>query len=134
MENKSKILLVDDDVDLLELLSIRLIAAGYDTDTARSAESALNYLDISRPQLIVSDMQMSGMSGMALFEQIHQMIPTLPVIILTAHGTIPDAVAAVQRGVFGYLTKPFDSKNLLAQIARALKTVPQSTNTEKSRL
>jgi len=132
MDKKSKILLVDDDVDLLELLSIRLIAAGYDTDTARSAESALNYLDISRPQLIISDMQMGGMNGMALFERIHQMIPTLPVIILTAYGTIPDAIAAVQRGVFGYLTKPFDSKNLLAQIARALKTIPQSPNTEKS--
>ncbi len=132
METKSKILLVDDDSGLLELLSIRLIAAGYEIDTTNSAESALNYLDMSRPQLVVSDMQMSGMDGMALFEQIHTNIPTLPVIILTAYGTIPDAVAAVQRGVFGYLTKPFDSTNLLAQIKRALNHVPYTTKLERS--
>jgi two-component system response regulator GlrR len=79
---------------------------------------------VSRPQLVISDMQMSGMDGMALFEQIHRTLPTLPVIILTAHGTIPDAVTAVQRGVFGYLAKPFDSKTLLANISQALKFVP----------
>ena len=67
---------------------------------------------------------MSGMDGMALFEHIHRTLPTLPVIILTAHGTIPDAVAAVQRGVFGYLAKPFDSKTLLANISQALRFVP----------
>ena len=89
----------------------------------------MNYLDVSRPQLVISDMQMSGMDGMALFEHIHRTLPTLPVIILTAHGTIPDAVAAVQRGVFGYLAKPFDSKTLLTNISQALRfvsgTVPQ---------
>jgi two-component system response regulator GlrR len=69
-------------------------------------------------------MQMSGMDGMALFEHIHRNLPTLPVIILTAHGTIPDAVTAVQRGVFGYLAKPFDSKTLLANISQALRFVP----------
>lgn len=126
MKTKSKILLVDDDLDLLALLSIRLNAAGYDIDTAASAELALNYLDLKRPQLVISDIQMSGMNGMALFEQIHAKFPALPVIILTAHGTIPDAVSAVQRGVFGYLTKPYDSKNLLAQIQKALKNTPHT--------
>ncbi|MCC2682428.1 MAG: two component, sigma54 specific, transcriptional regulator, Fis family [Nitrosospira multiformis] len=121
---KPKILIVDDDTDLLELLTMRLTAAGYKVDAVPSAEAALNYLDVSRPQLVISDMQMSGMDGMALFEQIHRSLPTLPVIILTAHGTIPDAVAAVQRGVFGYLAKPFDSKTLLANISQALKFVP----------
>lgn len=129
MDTKSKVLLVDDDPSLLELLSIRLNAAGYEVDTTDSAEHALNYLDKTRPQLVISDMQMSGMDGMALFEQIRQKNPTLPVIILTAYGTIPDAVAAVQRGVFGYLTKPFDSKNLLTQINKALQQIPQ-TKTE----
>jgi two-component system response regulator GlrR len=119
-----KILVVDDDADLLELLSIRLTAAGYKVEAVQSAEAALNYLDVSRPQLVISDMQMSGMDGMALFEHIHRNLPTLPVIILTAHGTIPDAVAAVQRGVFGYLAKPFDSKTLLANISQALRFVP----------
>ncbi len=119
-----KILVVDDDADLLELLSIRLTAAGYKVEAVQSAEAALNYLDVSRPQLVISDMQMSGMDGMALFEHIHRNLPTLPVIILTAHGTIPDAVAAVQRGVFGYLAKPFDSKTLLANISQAIRFVP----------
>ncbi|HET7062163.1 MAG TPA: sigma 54-interacting transcriptional regulator [Nitrosospira sp.] len=122
-DSHPKILIVDDDTDLLELLSIRLTAAGYKVDAVESAEAALNYLDVTRPQLVISDMQMSGMDGMALFEYIHRSLPTLPVIILTAHGTIPDAVAAVQRGVFGYLAKPFDSKTLLANIAQALRFV-----------
>jgi two-component system response regulator GlrR len=121
---RPKILIVDDDTDLLELLIIRLTAAGYKVDAVQSAEAALNYLDVSRPQLVISDMQMSGMDGMALFEHIHRTLPTLPVIILTAHGTIPDAVAAVQQGVFGYLAKPFDSKTLLANISQALRFVP----------
>lgn len=125
MKKKPKILLVDDDHDLLELLSIRLNAAGYDIDTVDSAELALNYLDLKRPQLVISDILMNGMNGMALFEQIHAKFPALPVIILTAHGTIPDAVSAVQRGVFGYLTKPYDSRKLLAQIQKALENIPQ---------
>ena len=123
-ETKPKILIVDDDPDLLELLVIRLNAAGYKTEAVQSAEAALNYLDVSRPQLVISDMQMSGMDGMQLFDHIHRTLPTLPVIILTAHGTIPDAVAAVQRGVFGYLAKPFDSKTLLANISQALRLAP----------
>jgi two-component system, NtrC family, response regulator GlrR len=123
-DSSQKILIVDDDADLLELLSIRLTAAGYKVEAVQSAEAALNYLDVSRPQLVISDMQMSGMDGMALFEHIHRNLPTLPVIILTAHGTIPDAVTAVQRGVFGYLAKPFDSKTLLANISQALRFVP----------
>lgn len=125
-DSNPKILIVDDDADLLQLLSIRLTAAGYKVEAVQSAEAALNYLDVSRPQLVISDMQMSGMDGMALFEHIHRNLPTLPVIILTAHGTIPDAVAAVQRGVFGYLAKPFDSKTLLANISQALRFVPGS--------
>jgi len=123
MQSK-KILLVDDDKDLLELLSIRLTAAGYETILADSAEAAINYLDISRPQLVISDMQMGGLDGMALFEHIHRTIPTLPVIILTAYGTIPDAVAATQRGIFGYLTKPYDPKILLSQVKRAIELAP----------
>jgi two-component system response regulator GlrR len=133
-DTKPKILIVDDDTDLLELLAIRLTAAGYKTETVQSAEAALNHLAVSRPQLVISDMQMSGMDGMTLFEHIHRTLPTLPVIILTAHGTIPDAVTAVQRGVFGYLAKPFDSKTLLANISQALRFVPvASSQNEASR-
>jgi two-component system, NtrC family, response regulator GlrR len=133
-DTKPKILIVDDDTDLLELLVIRLNAAGYKTEAVQSAEAALNYLDVARPQLVISDMQMSGMDGMQLFDHIHRTLPTLPVIILTAHGTIPDAVAAVQRGVFGYLAKPFDSKTLLANISQALRLVPGGQQKEVSQV
>ncbi|MEO7728903.1 MAG: sigma 54-interacting transcriptional regulator [Burkholderiales bacterium] len=115
-----KILAVDDDPDLLRLLTIRLKSAGYDVVAVDSAEKALAHLSVARPELVVTDLRMGGMDGMALFDAIHQTQPTLPVIILTAHGTIPDAVGATRRGVFGYLTKPFDAQALLDEVARAL--------------
>ena len=115
-----RILVVDDDPDLLRLVQIRLSAAGYSVSTAESGERALAQASVERPQLVVTDLRMGGMDGMALFETLRQSHPTIPVIILTAHGTIPDAVAAVQRGVFGYLTKPYDAKALLTEVERAL--------------
>lgn len=117
---QGRILIVDDDPDLLRLLTFRLEGAGYTVESASSAEQALARLAASTPQLVITDLRMSGMDGMALFENIHKSNPALPVIILTAHGTIPDAVAATQRGVFGYLTKPFDSRELLQQAERAI--------------
>ena len=116
----STILVVDDDPDLLRLMQIRLSAAGYVVTTAESAEQALAHFTVARPQLVVTDLRMGGMDGIALFDAIRAENPTLPVIVLTAHGTIPDAVAAVKRGVFGYLTKPFDAKVLLTEIERGL--------------
>ena len=120
MISQSKILIVDDDPDLIKLLTFRLQGAGYRVESADSAERALAKLSISIPHLVITDLRMGGMDGMALFQNIRKTHPALPVIILTAHGTIPDAVAATQRGVFGYLTKPFDSKELLSQVEKAL--------------
>jgi two-component system, NtrC family, response regulator GlrR len=117
---KAKILLIDDDPGLLRLISIRLSAAGYDVVPESSGEKALAHLSLHRPHIVVTDLRMSGMDGMAVFDAIHHRNPSLPVIILTAHGTIPDAVAATKRGVFGFLTKPFDSKALLDQVEKAL--------------
>ncbi|MBU6505665.1 MAG: sigma 54-interacting transcriptional regulator [Betaproteobacteria bacterium] len=114
------LLLVDDDPDLLHLLTLRLRAAGYRVTTAASAEAALAQIAIERPQLVLSDVQLPGQDGLRLFDEIHVRHPTLPVILLTAHGTIPDAVEATARGVFSYLTKPFDGKELLDKIAQAL--------------
>ncbi|MFN3296701.1 sigma 54-interacting transcriptional regulator [Caldimonas sp.] len=116
----SRILLVDDDPDLLRLLSMRLTAAGYHVQGVDSAEAALAQLAIERPDLVLSDVQLPGMDGLALFDAIRARHPALPVILLTAHGTIPDAVEATARGVFTYLTKPFDGKVLLDRIAQAL--------------
>ena len=117
----SDILLVDDDPDLLRLISLRLTSAGYRVRTADSGETALATLAVLRPAVVVTDLRMPGIDGMQLFQAIHREHPALPVIILTAHGTIPDAVSATQRGVFGFLTKPFDSQDLLQKVAAAIK-------------
>ncbi|MEO7760355.1 MAG: sigma 54-interacting transcriptional regulator [Casimicrobiaceae bacterium] len=121
MNPSSDVLLVDDDPDLLKLISLRLSSAGYTVHTAGSGEMALSALAVTRPNVVVTDLKMPGIDGMALFEAIHRSHPTLPVIILTAHGTIPDAVSATERGVFGFLTKPFDSQALLQKVAEAAK-------------
>lgn len=121
------LLVVDDDPDMLRLLSMRLTAAGYRVTAVESAEAALAQLAAERPNLVLSDVQLPGKDGMALFDEIRSRHPALPVILLTAHGTIPDAVEATSRGVFTYLTKPFDGKLLLDKIAQALAlTVPAS--------
>ncbi|VAW81223.1 Transcriptional response regulatory protein GlrR [hydrothermal vent metagenome] len=116
-----RILVVDDDPALLRLLSMRLSAVGYEVAAVESGEKAIAQIPTFQPHLVITDLRMDGMDGMALFDQIHQRSSALPVIILTAHGSIPDAVDATSRGVFGYLTKPFDSKDLLDQVTRALR-------------
>jgi two-component system response regulator GlrR len=105
---------------MLRLLSMRLTAAGYAVTAVTSAESALTQLEIEHPQLVLSDVRLPGRDGLALFDEIRKRHPTLPVILLTAHGTIPDAVEATARGVFTYLTKPYDGRELLDKIAQAL--------------
>jgi len=113
------VLVVDDDPDLRRLLAMRLKAAGYATLTAESGDAALALIARDPPGLVITDLQMAGMDGFALFEAVRQSFPGLPVIILTAHGSIPDAVAATRRGVFGFVTKPFDPLQLLQQVADA---------------
>jgi two-component system, NtrC family, response regulator GlrR len=120
MNNAAHILVVDDDPDLLKLLSMRLSGAGYRVTATASAEEALVKIAMERPQLVLSDVQLPGKDGLALFDAIRVQHPSLPVILLTAHGTIPDAVEATSRGVFTYLTKPFDGKALLDVIANAI--------------
>ena len=115
------VLVVDDDEDILRLLSIRLRARGFRVTTAASAEEALARIAVDPPRAVVSDVRLPGRDGLALFEEIRSTRPTLPVILLTAHGTIPDAVDATSRGVFGYLTKPFDRQVLLEKIDQALQ-------------
>ena len=119
-ESSASVLVVDDDADLLRLLDMRLRSAGFRPVLAGSGEQALARLAVARPRAVITDLRMPGMDGQALFERIHGADPSLPVIILTAHGTIPDAVAAAQRGVFGYLTKPFEATELLDLLRRAV--------------
>jgi two-component system response regulator GlrR len=116
-----RVLLVDDDTDLLQLIAMRLTASGYAVTAVESGEAALASLAVSRPQVVVTDLRMHGMDGMALFDAIHRDSPSLPVVILTAHGTIPEAVTATRRGVFSFLTKPFEPKVLLDTVADAMR-------------
>ena len=120
MSSSARILLVDDDLSLLRLLSLRLEAAGFEVLPVESGRLALDRLPGFRPDLLITDLRMDGMDGMALFDQVHRRHPFLPTIILTAHGTIPDAVHATKQGVFSFLTKPFESRDLLEQIRQAL--------------
>jgi two-component system response regulator GlrR len=126
----ANLLLVDDDADLVKLLSMRLSAAGHRVTAVESAEAALTQLAVARPQLVVSDVRLPGRDGLALFDEIRTRYPALPVILLTAHGTIPDAVEATSRGVFSYLTKPFDGKALLDKVNQALSLPAQAPHTE----
>ncbi len=124
----ARLLVVDDDPDMLRLISMRLVSAGYQVTAVTSAETALTQLEIEHPQLVLSDVRLPGRDGLALFDEIRKRHPSLPVILLTAHGTIPDAVEATARGVFTYLTKPYDARELLDKIALALALgAPAST-------
>ncbi len=118
---QDRILLVDDDASLLKLLGIRLEAEGYAVATAESAEEALQLLRNNPSDLVITDLRMEGTSGLELFEQIRHFHPGLPVIIMSAQGTIPEAVSATQMGVFEFLTKPVDKKALITTIRAALK-------------
>lgn len=120
MTMKFRVLLIDDDADLLHLIGLRLKANSFEVLSLDTAEKALAQLTIFRPHVVVTDLRLPGMDGMELFERIQERDLRLPVIMLTAHGTIPDAVAATQQGVFSYLVKPFDAQVLLAHIEKAL--------------
>ena len=120
MNAAASILLVDDDPDLLRLMTMRLQAAGHPVRTAGSAEAALAQLAVNLPALVISDVRLPGRDGLELFDEVRARHPALPFMLLTAHGTIPDAVEATARGALAYLTKPFDGKELMAKIAQAL--------------
>jgi two-component system response regulator GlrR len=118
------VLVVDDDPDLLHLIGLRLTTAGYAVASAASGAEALELFHAHAPRAVITDLRMEGMDGLALFEKLHAEAPSLPVIILTAHGSIPEAVRATQRGVFGFLTKPFDGHDLLERVAAAVAVSP----------
>lgn len=116
----ARLLLVDDDPGLLKLLGMRLVSEGYSVVTAESGPEALRVLGREKVDLVISDLRMDEMDGLQLFSEIQKGHPGMPVIILTAHGSIPDAVAATQQGVFSFLTKPVDKDALYKAIDEAL--------------
>ena len=120
-KTNGKILLVDDDPGLLRLLSIRLRAEDYEVEAVESAHNALAILHRFRPDLVITDLRMDKMDGIALLKELQTRSPGLRVLIITAHGTIPDAVVATQSGAFGFLTKPIDKDELMSTVERAMK-------------
>ncbi len=120
-KRKARILVVDDDPGLLRLLTIRLRAANYEVEAVESAAEALSACVRFRPDLVVTDLRMDQMDGIGLLKELQSRWPGLRVIILTAHGTIPDAVHATQVGAFAFLTKPVDKQELLDHVQKALK-------------
>jgi two-component system response regulator GlrR len=120
-ESKGRILLVDDDPGLLRLLSIRLRAEQFEVEAVESAHKALAVLNRFRPDLVITDLRMDKMDGIGLLKELQSRSPGLRVVIITAHGTIPDAVTATQSGAFGFLTKPIDKDELMETVERAMK-------------
>ena len=114
------LLLVDDDKSLLRLLTIRLEGEGYEVTAVEDGQSALRKLQNESFDVVLSDLRMPGLDGLSLFEEIMGIRKDIPVILMTAHGTIADAVAATQRGVFGFLPKPVDHDELRALLQKAL--------------
>lgn len=118
--SRACVLLVDDDAGMLQLLAMRLGALDYATECASSGPEALDCIRQRLPDVVITDLRMEEMSGMALFERIHSDWPSLPVIILTAHGSIKEAVEATQKGVFSFLTKPVDKDELFTTLSEAV--------------
>ena len=117
---QERILLVDDDEGLLHLLKMRLAALGFSVTPCTNSQDALMAARQETFDIVITDLRLRADDGLVLTEELLHIQPGLPVIILTAHGSIPNAVEAMQRGAFGYMTKPFDDKELKATIDKAL--------------
>lgn len=118
---KTRILIVDDDDNVRWVLQTHLEDAGYEVTSADDGQAALASIQEYRPALVLTDLKMTGMSGLELLKQIRTEDPDLPVIVITAFGTIQSAVEAVKAGAYDYLTKPIDYDDLLLGIRRALE-------------
>ena len=128
-----KILVVDDDPGLLTLMNIRLCAAGYQVMLAKGGEEALELAQDENYNLAIADLKMADMDGVTLLSHLLRIQPTLPVIILTAHGSIASAVETTKKGAYDYLSKPFDPHDLLHRIKQALEVRRLKTEVEQLR-
>ena len=131
---QERILIVDDDQGLLQLLKMRLAAMGFDVTTCTSGEEAIAEARRQLFDLAITDLRLGGLDGLAVTEELLLIHPNIPVLILTAHGSIPNAVEAVQKGAFGYLQKPFDDKELRGNIEKALAQQRMSREIQRLKL
>ncbi len=126
--HQQSILIVDDDLNVLEVLEARLSSTGYTIYRCESGSDALQILKSKTVDLMISDMKMPGMSGLELLGKARQIKPDLPILFLTAYGTIPDAVKAVKAGAADYLGKPFDGRELIQKVRKHLKWKAEPVN------
>lgn len=117
----AKILVVDDKEMMRDSVGATLRRAGYDIVVASSGTDALGLIARDRPDAVVSDLKMPGMTGLELLEQISELDDELPVVLMTAFGTIETAVEAMRFGAFDYITKPFEGDELVITVKRALR-------------
>src|SRR3989337_4181491 len=129
--SKEKLLVVDDDSNLLELIKMRLESAGYEVATALNEEEAITVVKEEAIPLAIVDLKLVRKDGISLMEELHSINPNMPVILLTAHGSIESAVEAMKKGAFDYLTKPFNPQELLVQVERALEKRRLTTEIER---
>jgi len=130
---KGKILVVDDDRNILHVVQMRLVSGGYHVTTTSTAEEALKLAEQEPFDMILIDLKLDGDDGIQLMEDVHRINPEIPVIILTAYGTINSAVNAMKKGAYSYLTKPFDGHELLVQIDNCLAQRSLSKEVERLR-
>ena len=130
---KGKILVVDDDRNILQVIKMRLASGGYQVTTTGIAKEALTLAEQEPFDLLVLDLKLEGQDGISLMENIHHINPNIPVIILTAYGSIKSAVNAMKKGAYGYLTKPFEGHELLLQIDNCLEKRKLSTEVKRLR-
>src|SRR5579862_6911707 len=121
MNDAATILVVDDDREMANLLCDVLREAGYNVLSANSGVEALTQVREDCPDLLVSDVRMSGMSGHELQAELHELVPDLPVVIITAFGSIESAVESMKRGAADYITKPFRNDEFLLLVGRVLE-------------
>ena len=120
-QHQYRVLLVDDETDLLRLWRLRLESKGYEVAVAASGEEALAVFHVFKPDVVLTDLRMPGIDGLALYEAIRRQNKSVPVIIITAHGSIPEAIEATRHGVFSFLTKPIEGTALLQEVEKAIE-------------
>ena len=116
-----KLLIVDDDLIILRMLKMRLESEGYQVEAASDIKAAKDLALRNEYELAILDLKLPGGNGIDLMKSIHETDPDLPVIILTAYGTIEGAVEAVKAGAYKYLMKPFDYRELLFQVKNGIE-------------
>ncbi|MBS2016472.1 MAG: sigma-54-dependent Fis family transcriptional regulator [Deltaproteobacteria bacterium] len=122
LPEKKQVLIVDDEPNLRKILAAQLSRDGYDVMTAEDGDQGLSFLREHHIDLVITDLKMPKVDGMTLLREALRESPDLPIVMITAHGTVDTAVEALKLGAFDYLTKPFDKDEVRQIVAKALKT------------